>query len=87
MNGKLDSKPASKSELGAFSARIKLILPTLGAAKAFTMTLARVDPQGVAPLVCAGAFFALEVSPLHVHLPQPLSENPACSSSTHPRSI
>ena len=71
VSGKLDSKHGSQSKFRVFSARVKAtILPVLPQAKAFTMALSRLDPHGVAPFVCAGVFFALEVGPLDLPVPK-----------------
>lgn len=41
--------------------RLKSWLPALGAAKGLAMTLARLDPNQLAPYIVAGSFFAVEV--------------------------
>jgi hypothetical protein len=43
-------------------ARWKKYLPTFSALKGISMVLARNDPHGIAPLVCASVFFSIEVS-------------------------
>jgi len=41
--------------------RLKSWLPALGSAKGLAMTLARLDPNQLAPYIVAGSFFAVEV--------------------------
>ena len=47
--------------------RLKTWLPALGDAKGLAMTLARLDPNQLAPYVIAGSFFAVEVSSIFPH--------------------
>lgn len=42
--------------------RLKRWLPTIGNTKGLAMTLARLDPNQLAPYIVAGSFFAIEVS-------------------------
>lgn len=45
----------------AFLRRLQSLLPNVRATKVVTMTLARLDPNQLAPYIVAGPFFAIEI--------------------------
>jgi hypothetical protein len=56
---KLD--PEAQQSTSILGMKVRRLLPVLGYAKPLVTSIAKLDPHQIAPWVCAGVFFCLEV--------------------------
>ena len=57
----VQTQKVNNKEQHILGMKVKRLLPAIGYIKPLVTTIAKLDPHQIAPYVCAGVFFALEV--------------------------